>query len=286
MMGLVNPHLETISDVSTVAYRPGRRVVLRVRGTRRGFVRTLYLKGLRRSTYRDHRAKMQWLSELPQADSLVLPMGRLDDPCVFIFDEVAGESLHTKIAKEAEIESRALVSAIRRSCAIPESISSESSPKFSTRGIEQERLAAKRMLQRASLLVSDLRWLHDLIADAQTEEQPPSAFVHGDLHDKQIVFTNRGPRFLDLDSWAFGSRSVDIVNLAEHLRLRELQGHGKSSVGSSELLAAAGVDLHDPQITQLGLFIRARLAGVYGCRPHWWALARRLAADCRELVGG
>ena len=50
-----------------------------------------------------------------------------------------------------------------------------------------------------------------------------NCLVHTDLHDKNLLLSERGVHVIDLDGLALGAPEVDVVNLAVHLELRALQ---------------------------------------------------------------
>ena len=103
--------------------------------------------------------------------------------------------------------------------------------------------------------------------------------VHRDLHDGQLLRTQRGAiGLLDLDLLSAGPRELDLANLIVHLVLRAWQGRGSVDAAweaRSALLegfreAGGSVDLD-----ALGYYERTtalRLVLVYRMRPRWLTL--------------
>lgn len=59
----------------------------------------------------------------------------------------------------------------------------------------------------------------------------PPVLIHGDLHDKNILVSDRSVGLIDLDGVRIGSAEDDLANLGVHLQLRCLQSGRPLAVG-------------------------------------------------------
>jgi Phosphotransferase enzyme family len=119
-----------------------------------------------------------------------------------------------------------------------------------------------------------------LLADAPCE----TAFLHRDLHDKQVVVDDGGVvGVLDLDLAATGEPALDLANLLVHLELRSLQG--LCSAARARACAEAVVDGYAPgldtgrRVPAYALTTWLRLAAVYAFRPGSADLGRALLTE-------
>lgn len=113
--------------------------------------------------------------------------------------------------------------------------------------------------------------------------------VHRDLHDRQIVLSERTPAVLDWDLAAAGPPEIDAANFVAHLQLRVLQ----KRLPAERLMSLRDAFLRgylagrsQPEVLaaweQLSLL---RLAAVYGLRPGQSGVARDLLrAGCAVEV--
>ncbi|WP_196073216.1 phosphotransferase family protein [Nakamurella alba] len=120
---------------------------------------------------------------------------------------------------------------------------------------------------------------------AATPPRPRTArgvALHRDLHDKQLLIGGTGPTgdpatdsgpevgFIDFDLLAIGDPALDLANLLEHLRWREVHGGHRGAAG----LRAALLDGYDPSAAVRAALpfhcalTRRRLAAVYHFRTH------------------
>jgi len=77
-----------------------------------------------------------------------------------------------------------------------------------------------------------LRTIHDHIPKVPTGR---AHIVHGDLHDKNLIFGSDGVGLIDLDGLSAGVAEVDVGNLTAHLMLRALQAGAGEAVGRSQV---------------------------------------------------
>lgn len=108
----------------------------------------------------------------------------------------------------------------------------------------------------------------------------PTAVVHRDLHDKQILVDDTQVGLLDFDLAAAGDPALDLANLLVHLDLRVLQGCSsrvQAQACARAIRQAYGVrpDVY-PRILAYQLTTRIRLACVYAFRPRHAAAAKQL----------
>ncbi|MEZ5250218.1 MAG: hypothetical protein R2713_13710 [Ilumatobacteraceae bacterium] len=107
-----------------------------------------------------------------------------------------------------------------------------------------------------------------------------TAAVHGDLHDKNLVVGATGEPWgvIDLDGLARGAAELDVANLAVHLVLRALLAGRPASdaMHAGDRLVHACVEHglqpgHDPvdpeRVRDLARHTAFRLACLYRCRP-------------------
>jgi aminoglycoside phosphotransferase (APT) family kinase protein len=125
------------------------------------------------------------------------------------------------------------------------------------------------LLERA---VTPVRAALDALNGFRSEPAGPPAYLHRDLHDKQLLVTD-GCRvgMLDFDLAATGEPALDLANLLVHLELRTLQGMCPSEKATA--CARALVDGYAPgpdtwrRLPGYALAARLRLAAVYSFRP-------------------
>lgn len=131
--------------------------------------------------------------------------------------------------------------------------------------------------------------LEDLAVPAPAAGPVP---VHRDLHDGQLLLTDRGPALLDFDLLCGGEPAVDPGNLLAHLDLRGLQGRrgadpeGMRHLGQAFLegLGRGGEDGFEAALRFYHAATLLRLALLYRLRPRWAALAGPLVQQAARLL--
>jgi len=78
-----------------------------------------------------------------------------------------------------------------------------------------------------------LRAIHDCIPKVPAGR---THLVHGDLHDKNLIFASSEVALIDLDGVSAGVAEVDVGNLTAHIVLRALQAGFGEAVGRSQVL--------------------------------------------------
>jgi aminoglycoside phosphotransferase (APT) family kinase protein len=276
----LRPLLQEVEAAELVSCQPQRRAVLRVAGRAERGPRSVYVKLLKRGTFERLAAVLPALPERAAGLRLALPCLWLEPEAAIVLEPAEGRWLHAALleGEAAPVEALARALGALRQIAIP-----HGTPEH---GMEAEKAATLRMLERGAKLLPPLR---DLAARVRELELPAAAargLLHRDLHDKQIFFTSGQVELIDLDSVAAGDPRLDVVNLAEHLRLRALQEPGRcqGEAARQALFDALGLDGREPSVLLLAALVRARLAGVYAQRPHRVALSARLARDTHHLL--
>ncbi|MEZ4422014.1 MAG: hypothetical protein R3E98_01280 [Gemmatimonadota bacterium] len=263
-------------DVAPVTYRRGRRAVLRV--VERSSGRTHYVKLLSRKAWRKADRALQTARSL-QADAVLQPRVAEPSRALLVFDALQMGSLHDRLWAGERVDLEPLLEGMRRFAALTAPVD------LPRRDLETERSAAARQLRTSLDFLPALGSLLAAVERVEPLRLPGDGLVHGDLHDKQIFLSGDRLRLIDAESLASGSPLLDVVNLAEHLRLRGLQGCEGAPGAAERLWRQAALDPADPAIRQLRGLVRARLAAVYARRPWWWDLALEIARDAGDLLG-
>jgi hypothetical protein len=113
-----------------------------------------------------------------------------------------------------------------------------------------ERLLAELRPSRW-LTRQDLQWLRrelDALTPAVFESSLPAQALHGDASMSNLLPTDRGPAWIDLEDVCAGPVAWDVAGLVSSAR-----GRGQSATFSDELLAAYG----DPGVEDLEAFLEA-----------------------------
>lgn len=119
------------------------------------------------------------------------------------------------------------------------------------------------------------------ISERLVAQEPELLLSHRDLHDGQLLFSQRGNQLslLDFDTLALAEPALDLGNLSVHAILRVAQGVWRREHADAVLhavMSVAGRLLVSPQRLQLAQAATAlRLAAVYSYRPKWNAFASR-----------
>lgn len=115
-------------------------------------------------------------------------------------------------------------------------------------------------------------------------EPGPTATLHRDLHDKQVLVDEDDQvGLIDFDTVAAGEGVLDLANLLVHLELRVRQE--RVATATAATIATALLDgygwshRHDERLRAYAATTRVRLAAVYAFRPRWAHL-------CRDLLEG
>lgn len=189
----------------TVAYRPGRRAVVRVE---RGGV-TVFLKVVRPSRIEAlHRRHQALRTDLPVPHSL----GWSPELGVVVQEGLSGRVLRAELCSGAPLPSaRQLVVLLDRLPAPPDGAVSRG---WGTRDHVQL-LASLR-----PDLASTIAYVADAASEAEAEvaDTSPLVPVHGDFHEAQLLVRDgRVTGVLDVDTAALGDRVQDLATMIGHL---------------------------------------------------------------------
>lgn len=259
-----------------VAWRPARRAVVRV--TLQSGA-TVWLKLLDRKAWRRAESAFRAVAEAMPPMSLCLPTTLLPDACAYLAAPAAGQSLRCLLAAgrtpPMTVLSRSLMALgyTRLRGELP------------TLDFAAARRAALDMLQKGAQVRPDLLDVAAQLAGLPAPTAPATpAFVHGDLHDKQLFLTDDGASLIDLEGIACGDARFDLANLAEHVRLRDLQQSHSDQGLADALLARCGQEPAHAATRAFRAVVRARLCGVYALRPRWRELVTHLRQETLDLL--
>ncbi len=280
LLGLPEP-----PPVEVLAWRPFGRAVLRCRiercalylklFTRKGFARVL--PGL--EALRVLQARLCGLQD-PRPPVLCLPLRRFEEEAALLLPEAPGRSLHEVLGARGAFSPEGLAASLEALHRIP------APDELPSRTFEDERRSTLRQLRAGALVDPSLAPLLAICESLPLPDPGPgNALVHTDLHDKQIYEEGGAFTWIDIENAARGDPLCDLVNLLEHIRLRELQAGGGPGTGPGEAAwsRALGIRERDLRVRSLRILVRARLAGVYAMRPQWQELSARLAAEALAL---
>ena len=276
---LLASRLGTVVRSDLVAWRPGRRAVLRLR-TADGLQHWLKLFDAK-SWLRAERA----FDAAPRALSpmqLMVPSHRLPEHCGCVAPHAPGTSLRNLLAADTPLPLSLLARGVLAL--------GYSSRRGALPGADfgKALTATLGSLEQGAAQRPSLQHLRDSLALLPAPPTPVRpGLVHGDLHDKQVFVGRDTLAAIDLEGMAWGDTRIDLANLAEHVRLRELQQHGTERGQAEQLLVRCGHDGDDDAMQRFRLLVRARLCGVYALRPRWGDLVEQLhqetAAWARRL---
>ncbi|MFO1078149.1 MAG: phosphotransferase [Planctomycetota bacterium] len=270
------PHVGPLRDARLVAWRPGRRAVVRVDA---GDGATWWLKLLDGRGHRRAARLFAALGEGLPPMALCAPTAMLPEFGAHLAPHARGTALRTLLQRG---DAPALPTLCRSLLALGCTAMGGRVPRID---FAAARDAAVGMLEKGAAAEPGLAALAARIAalpDLPLAGLP--AFVHGDLHDKQVFLHQDGAAVIDLEGAGCGDARVDLVNLAEHLRLRELQQGSADSGFGDRVLARCGIDPEARDTLAFRAVVRARLCGVYALRPRWAALVTRLRRELDSLL--
>lgn len=265
-----------VVDARLVAWRPARRAVVRITTAAGG---THWLKLLDRKNWRRARTAFAAVGTALAPLSLQLPTALLDDVHGYLAADANGTPLRTLLAGDGELPWTTIARGVLALAYTP--VHGEL-PAFDFERARRATLAA---------LTTDAEPASPLTALATATSRLPApaapaapGLVHGDLHDKQLFVAGERIAAIDLEGMAHGDPRFDVANLAEHVRLRDLQQHGSDRGRAERLLAHCGHAADDAGVLAYRALVRARLCGVYALRPRWQWLVDRLAHESRSLM--
>lgn len=273
---LLGPQVGELRTVDLVAWRPGRRAVLRVTAADG---RVHWLKLLDRKGYRRAVATFAALGHALAPLQLAIPQQLFDGECACLLPNAEGRPLRDLLATAEPVPmattTRALLALSYTELRGELPILDFARAQTATVDMLRKGMAGRPALAEIATAITRL-------PAVPMPERP--GFVHGDLHDKQLFVTATGVTLIDLEGAAVGDGRFDLANLAEHVRLRDLQQHGTDRGLADHLLARCGLDGDDAPIRAFRTLVRARLCGVYALRPRWHDLVTRMQNETLSLV--
>lgn len=275
LQALLEPHVGAIADTRLVAWRPGRRAVVRV-ATSAGAVH--WLKLLDRKGHRRARAAFDAIGTTLSPMQLALPTRVFADVHAHLAPDAPGTPLRTLLANGADVPWTLVT---RGLLALGYTDVRGALPLLD---FDRARNATLDMLRKAACVRPDLEALAERLLRLPSLPTAQVGLVHGDLHDKQLFVSDDGVCLIDLEGTSVGDTRFDLANLAEHLRLRELQQDGRERGFADQLLARCGLPATEPAAWLFRIVVRARLCGVYALRPRWHALVDRLLRETHDLM--
>lgn len=272
MQRALEPALGEVTEPKLIAWRPGKRAVVRVqRGTA-----TLFVKFLDKKTYR--RAAATFAAMPAPVGPMVFAKAStmIDGECAYVAEAAEGVCLRDLLSRGETPPWELLDRAIRALRATPVHDA------MSTIDFHAALDAGVRMLRKGAVLMPELAERADRLACIAAPSTVREGFVHGDFHDRQLFFTRDRATLIDLETIGRGDAHFDVVNMAEQLRLRALQ-----QTGADDGMCDALLDRHEVVAdvrARFGVAVRARLCGVYALRPKWSALTQRLLGEVDAML--
>ena len=260
---------------SLVAWRPGRRAVVRLRSEDG---RVHWLKLLDQKTYRRAVIAFAAVRNVPSGLRLITPTVLIPAVCGYLAPSADGTPLHHLLDPSQPLLLNEVAQAVSSLAAV------ETEPGLPESDFQHARDAACGMLAKAASVSVAGATLEAALQRVPAPDHGPRGFVHGDLHDKQLFLYGTTASLIDLEGMAVGDTRFDAINLVEHLRLRDLQCHGRDLGGADSLLARLGLSHDASDVVAYQAVVRARLSAVYRLRPRWLALADRLYEEALALA--
>lgn len=271
----LRPLVGTVADTRLVAWRPGRRAVVRVT-TAAGAVH--WLKLLDHKGHQRAAAVFAALGDTVSPVRLARPDHLLEDIGAHLAADATGQSLRSLLGTGTAVHLTLLTQAL---LALG---STELRAELPLLDFAHAQGATVGMLQKAAPVRAELSELAERVRQLPKPALTQVGFVHGDLHDKQLFLGHDTATLIDVEGVGVGDPRIDHVNLAEHVRLRELQQHGRAGGFAEELLVRCGIAGDEPVGLLFRAVVRARLCGVYALRPRWRPLLDLLLRETNQLL--
>ena len=272
MLRALQPLLGPVEEPKLVAWRPGKRAVVRVKlgdGA-------LFVKFLDRKTYRRAAGVFEALPMAVPPMEFARATQLLGELCAYVAPAAPGVCLREILAKGERPSWALLDDAIRALAATPVHAG------MPVVDFATAKDAGVRMLQKGAVMVPELAARAERLAALGSPSSVRRGFVHGDFHDRQVFLTNDRVHLIDLETVGSGDANFDLINMAEQVRLRSLQQNGSDDGTGAALLERFGVE--EDVRWRWGVCVRARLCGVYALRPRWAELVRRLLSEVDGML--
>ena len=245
-------------------------------GARSSSKGNLFLKFLDEKSWRRAEVAFAALGSDTRPLRLARPIAMLPELQAYATEAASGESLREHLATGASCNWPLVDASLHSLSKV------EASPALPRHDFLTARDAAAKMLRKASMLGKHYQELADALERVRPPEDEVPGFVHGDLHDKQIFLDRDHSTLIDLEGIGYGDTRFDLVNLAEHVRLRALQHNRPDDQADRQLLDRFQLEPDLRKRWQLA--IRARICAVYALRPRWTALTSQLIEETQQLL--
>ena len=232
------------------------------------------------------------LRSLPEDDpDLRLPrlVAYAQEEQLLLFEPIAGDRLAERAVADRERGLLRLGSALARFHALP----SATGPRFARFDLDRLAQAATDL----GLVRPDVGRLAEALAMQITErlatDATPAVLLHGDVHLKNAILTDKRVALVDLEDVAIGPPAADVASLLAELRYQRhigLISSAQERLDSDAFLAgyAAVRPVPAPTIlawyTAAALLVERALAAVHGLRTEGLLHLDALLADATTLV--
>ncbi|MHC5066452.1 MAG: phosphotransferase family protein [Planctomycetota bacterium] len=272
-----------------ISYRPGRRATLRLSNS----APPSYIKLVRPERVLEQVTRHKLAQDLSAESSpdfpLVPPLLAVTpERGSLVYAELSGRTLHSLLLGSGNVSENELQqlasglsclhrTALDRVLKLPKA---ENRPLDAWLGFIED---------QAEDLLPDCRKTLDQLEEL-VETPVSDSLVHGDLHDRNIIFHQDRVALIDLGSLSRGSAIEDIGNLCAHLILRSLQSGNEGH--SADLLVErfvnayrrAGGSVDRPMLVTASARTLFRLACLYRFRRQQAWLCPMLLGEARRLA--
>lgn len=289
--GILEGTSARLEKVDTLAYRPERRAVLRVRFNQQGRSKTVIARLGQPAKVESYYSKLQLLERAgfqPHAqDGITAPraLGCLPEGILWQ-EDVPDPSLYDLYGKDRFVAG----------CAVAGHTLNK------LHGAPIDGLPAHTVDDELELLgrfTNRIGEIYPRISEplerlfGWIEARSPVGYksnavpVHRDFYDKQVLIGTQRTTLLDVDTLAMGDPALDVGNFLAHLTLRSRQFPQHSqpiAVGRRGFLAAyrSGDDSFWQRARWWEFAALLRLVCVYSLRPRWQRMAMRLMGGLEE----
>ncbi|GAA1813538.1 phosphotransferase family protein [Nesterenkonia flava] len=159
-------------------------------------------------------------------------------------------------------------------------------------GVTEESQVLRHWAEQAAPLMTEGRELcaaaESLGVLLQELPQAPLRVSHRDLHDKQLLWSPKGPGLLDVDTAALADPALDLGNLRAHALLRHTQGLWSAEqagvVVAAVDSAARSCSVPAPSLGVYEAAALLRLGCVYAFRPQYAPVAAQLRRTVHQVL--
>jgi hypothetical protein len=129
----------------------------------------------------------------------------------------------------------------------------------------------------------------DCLDSSQPTGEIPAVCIHNDFYDKQVLWSSAGVTLLDCDSISGGDPAQDYGNFLAHATLRSLQSPGdKGNIKGALESFRSAYSVDDADFASRTQWWRAaslcRLSVLYALRPRWASISSLLLSSALEYI--